>query len=119
VATQSLTFISPMGDLVRYLSMPTRLENVNFGIAALLGLIAGSGAYALASRSWRVEWFRTGGDAANHVAGGVLIGIGGVLAMGCTIGQGVTGVSTLAAGSLLALASIVAGSAATMRVLAR
>lgn len=119
VATQSLTFISTMGDLVRYLATPTRLENLNFGIAAFRGMILGSGAYALATRSWRVEWFRTGGDAASHVAGGALIGIGGVLAMGCTIGQGVTGLSTLAAGSLIAFAAIVAGSAATMWVLAR
>lgn len=119
VATQSLTFISPMGDSVRYLAAPTRTENLNFGIAALVGVIVGSWVYALATRSWRFEWFRTAGDAASHVAGGALMGIGGVLAMGCTIGQAVTGVSTLAAGSFIAFAAIVVGSAATMRVMAR
>ena len=45
----------------------------------------------------------------------LLMGIGGVLAMGCTIGQGVTGLSTLALGSFLTLVSIIAGSAATMK----
>lgn len=115
VATQSYTFISPMGDLVRYLESPRHFEYVNFGVAALLGVLLGSLAWGLVTRSVRVEWFRTGSDAASHVAGGALIGIGGVLAMGCTIGQGVTGVSTLALGSFLALASIVAGAAATMK----
>jgi uncharacterized membrane protein YedE/YeeE len=39
----------------------------------------------------------------------MLMGIGGILALGCTIGQGITGVSTLSLGSLLALAAIVTG----------
>jgi len=43
------------------------------------------------------------------------MGIGGVLSMGCTVGQGITGVSTLALGSVLTLVSIVAGAAATMK----
>lgn len=115
VATQSYTFISPMGDLVRYLESPRHVEFVNFGIAAFLGVMLGSLAWALATRSLRIEWFRTRSDATSHVVGGALIGIGGVLAMGCTIGQGVTGVSTLALGSFLALASIVAGAAGTMK----
>jgi len=45
------------------------------------------------------------------------MGIGGVLAMGCTIGQGITGISTLALGSFLALGAIILGSATTMKVL--
>ena len=116
VATQSYTFVSPMGDLVRWLQSPTHLEYINFGIAGLVGVIAGSLAWSLATRSLRIEWFRTSSDAASHVVGGALIGIGGVLAMGCTIGQGITGVSTLALGSFLALGSIIAGAAATMKL---
>ena len=116
VATQSYTFISPMGDLVRYLESPRHLEYINFGVAGFLGVLAGSFAWSLATRSLRMEWFRTVPDTASHVVGGALIGIGGVLAMGCTIGQGVTGVSTLALGSFLALGSIVAGAAATMKL---
>jgi uncharacterized membrane protein YedE/YeeE len=115
VATQSYTFISPMGDMVRYLAAPAHFELVNFGIAALLGVIAGSFIWSLATRSVRIEWFRSPSDAVSHVAGGALMGIGGVLGMGCTIGQGVTGISTLAMGSVLAVASIVAGAAATMK----
>jgi len=115
VEVQSFTFISPMGDGLRYVMSPTRLELVNFGILALSGVIVGSFVYALASRSFRIEWFANAGDFANHAVGAVLMGIGGVLSMGCTIGQAVTGVSTLALGSLLTFASIVAGSAATMK----
>ena len=116
VAVQSYTFISPMGDTVRYLLEPAKLSYVNFGVMALTGVIVGSFLYAIFAKRFRIEWFASGADFTNHVAGGVLMGVGGVLSMGCTIGQGVTGVSTLALGSILAFGSIVFGSALTMKV---
>jgi len=116
VAVQSYTFISPMGDTARLVMSPNNLLLVNFGVMALGGVIAGSFLYAVVTRSFRVEWFANLGDFLAHAAGGVLMGTGGVLAMGCTIGQGVSGVSTLAAGSMLAVGSIVFGSALTMKV---
>jgi uncharacterized membrane protein YedE/YeeE len=116
VAVQSYTFISPMGDTVRYLMEPTHLTLVNFGIVALTGVIVGSFAYAVIARRFRIEWFASFGDFLTHGIGAVLMGTGGVLAMGCTIGQGVTGVSTLAVGSMLTLVSIIFGSAATMKI---
>lgn len=115
VETQSFTFISPMGDLARYLLNPRDGSLIDFGIMALVGVILGSFLWALISRSFRIEWFASLGDFVNHAIGAVLMGIGGVLSMGCTIGQGITGVSTLAAGSLLTLAAIIAGAAATMK----
>lgn len=115
VEAQSFTFISPMADTLRYLMSPARFELVNFGIMALSGVIAGSFLYAILTRNFRVEWFANASDAARHVAGGALLGIGGVLAMGCTIGQAVTGISTLALGSFLTFAAIVAGAAGTMK----
>jgi uncharacterized membrane protein YedE/YeeE len=115
VEVQSFTFISPMGDGVRYLMDPTNFSLVNFGIAALTGVIVGSLLFALISRSFRIEWFVNFADFANHAVGAVLMGIGGVLSMGCTIGQGITGVSTLAVGSMLTLVAIIAGAAATMK----
>ncbi len=115
VNVQSYTFISPMGDSVRYLMEPTNLLFVNFGVTALVGIIVGSFLYAIIARRFRVEWFASGGDFSNHVVGGVLMGVGGVLAMGCTIGQAVTGVSTLAIGSILTFLAIVGGAAATMK----
>jgi uncharacterized membrane protein YedE/YeeE len=116
VAVQSYTFISPMGDSARYVLDPTNFALLNFGVMALAGVIAGSFLYAVVSRKFRIEWFASGQDFVNHAVGGVLMGIGGVLSMGCTIGQGVTGISTLALGSILTFAFIVFGSALTMKV---
>ena len=115
VEVQSFTFISPMGDGVRYLLHPGDFSLINFGIAALVGVIAGSFLYALITRSFRVEWFVNAGDFANHAIGAVLMGVGGVLSMGCTVGQAITGVSTLAIGSMLTFVAIVAGAAGTMK----
>jgi len=115
VEAQSLTFISPMGDTLRYLMSPGNLLLLNFGIMTLVGVIVGSFLYAIVTREFRIEWFANGADFVNHAIGGVLIGIGGILAMGCTVGQAITGVSTLAVGSFVTFAAIVAGSAATMK----
>ncbi|MEK7736968.1 MAG: YeeE/YedE family protein [Pseudomonadota bacterium] len=115
VEVQSFTFISPMGDSVRYLMDPANFSLVNFGVMALVGVILGSLIYAVISRSFRIEWFASAGDFVNHAIGAVLMGVGGVLSMGCTIGQGVTGVSTLALGSMLTFIFIVAGAAGMMK----
>lgn len=115
VQVQSYTFVSPMGDSVRYLLNPGDLSLINFGVVALCGLIAGSFVYALAVRSFRIEWFVSWQDFANHAIGGALMGIGGVLSMGCTVGQAITGMSTVAVGSMFTFVAIVAGAAATMK----
>lgn len=115
VQVQSYTFISPMGDTARYLMQPAKLLLINFGVMALAGVIFGSFIYALATKSFRIEWFASFRDFANHAAGGVLMGTGGVLAMGCTVGQAITGVSTLAIGSILTFLAIVIGAAGTMK----
>ena len=115
VQVQSYTFVSPMGDSVHYLLSPAKLSLLNFGVMALAGVIAGSFIYAVATRSFRVEWFASFGDFVNHVIGGALMGIGGVLSMGCTVGQAITGVSTLAIGSFLTFFAIVIGAAGTMK----
>ena len=115
VPIESLTFIAPVGNAINY-SMTFTGSTINFGIAAVLGMIAGSFVYAVASGTFRIETFSTRSEMLSHLAGGLLMGFGGVLALGCTIGQGVTGMSTLAAGSLIAVAGILFGSAATMKV---
>ena len=116
VQVQSLTFISPMGDLVHFLVDGRDAALINFGIMALLGVIVGSFAYALATRRFQFEWFPDLKDFAFHAVGGVLMGVGGVLSMGCTIGQGVTGFSTLALGSIITFLAIIAGAAGTMKL---
>ena len=115
VQVQSYTFISPMGDSVRYLLDPANYSLVNFGVAALAGVIAGSTLWALLTGQFRIEWFASWRDFGAHAAGAVLMGVGGVLSMGCTIGQAITGMSTLAIGSILTFLAIVIGAAGTMK----
>ena len=113
---ESFSFVSPLAYTLEYLMLWTdKSKIVTYGIASAAGVIAGSAAYALATRSFRWEGFRDAEDTANHIVGGVLMGFGGITALGCTIGQGITGFSTLALGSILTFAAIVAGSAATMK----
>jgi uncharacterized protein len=115
LGAQSFTFINPMGQALGYAASGFKAAYLAFGVMAVAGVIAGSLMWALLSRSFRIEWFASAGDFLNHLGGAVLMGVGGVLGMGCTIGQGVTGVSTLALGSFITFAAIVAGSAATMK----
>jgi len=115
VRFESFTFVAPTGDSLQYLMTFTG-STISFGVAAVFGVLLGSFGYALVARRFRFEYFVGLGDMGRHIAGGVLMGFGGVLALGCTIGQGVTGMSTLALGSVLALVSIVFGSALTMKV---
>ena len=115
VPVEALTFIAPTGNTVNYLMTWTGAE-INFGIAVVLGMIVGSFLYATSSGNFRVEAFANRADMRNHLIAGVLMGFGGVLSFGCTIGQGVSGMSTLALGSLVALLSIMCGSTLTMKV---
>lgn len=115
VPVESMSFVLPAGNAVNYLMTWTG-SSINFGIATVLGMIAGAFAYSLASGTFRFEAFRTCEDMGRHVIGAVLMGVGGILGFGCTIGQGVSGVSTLSAGAFLTLAAIIIGSALTMKV---
>ena len=116
LASQSFTFINPMGQTLGYSAEGFSRAYLTFGVMALLGVIAGSFLWSLLSRSFRFEWFASLRDFVNHLVGALLMGFGGVLALGCTIGQGITGISTLAIGSFIAFAGIVLGSALTMKV---
>lgn len=112
---QGLTFIGPTGNTLSYLMTFTGAE-INFGIAVTFGMILGSFVYAISSGNFRLETFSNQSEMVSHLIGAVLMGFGGVLSFGCTIGQGVTGISTLAIGSFLALGSIFFGSALTMKM---
>jgi len=116
VGVQSYTFINPIGQTLRYAVNGFESIFITFGLVAVLGVILGSFAWAVVSKGFRIEWFVNFRDFLTHLIGASLMGIGGILALGCTIGQAITGVSTLAMGSFLAFGSIVFGSAMTMKI---
>lgn len=107
---EALSFVAPIAytlDWLMFFSDKSKLLTV--GIVSVLGVVAGSAAMALVRREFRWEGFGGTEDVANHLGGGLLMGVGGVTAMGCTIGQGLSGLSTLSATSFVAVAGIVAG----------
>jgi len=104
----SITFVAPVAESLQYLMTFTG-STINFGIAVVGGVIAGSFLMAVATGTFQIEGFTDRSDFVRHIGGGALMGTGGVLALGCTIGQGITGMSTLALGSALAWLSILAG----------
>ena len=113
---ESLSFVAPVAytlDWLMFFSDKAKL--LSAGIVSVVGVVVGSAAYALASKSFRWEGFRGAQDTANHLVGAVLMGIGGVTALGCTIGQGLSGMSTLSLTSFVAVAAIVAGAVAALR----
>lgn len=113
---ESLTFVAPVAftlDWLLYFSDKSKV--LTLGIVTTVGVIVGSAIDALISRRFRWEGFRDAEDTANHLVGGVLMGVGGVTAMGCTIGQGLTGLSTLSIGSFLTFAALIAGALAGLR----
>jgi len=114
---ESLTFVAPQAYTLELLMLwSDTSRKVTFAIATVLGVIAGSGAWALLTRNFRWEGFASVEDTASHLLGAALMGFGGVTAMGCTVGQGITGFSTLALGSIVTFLAIVAGAAATIRI---
>jgi len=113
---ESLTFVAPQAYTLELLMLwSDTSRKMTFAIATVLGVIAGSGAWALVTRSFRWEGFASVEDTASHLLGAALMGFGGVVAMGCTVGQGITGFSTLALGSIVTFLAIVAGAAATLK----
>jgi uncharacterized protein len=113
---ESLTFVAPMAYTLDWLILFSDKSKVlTLAIVSTVGVVVGSAAYALATRSFRWEGFGNTEDTANHLVGAVLMGIGGVTAMGCTVGQGLSGLSTLSLGSGLAFVAILAGAWAALR----
>ena len=113
---EAFSFVAPIAYTLDWLMFfSDKSKQLTVGIVTVFGVVLGSAAYALASGSFRWEGFRNAEDTANHLAGGVLMGVGGVTAMGCTIGQGLSGLSTLSLSSFVALVGIFLGGYAGLR----
>ena len=113
-AVTSLTFIAPVVDAVQYVMLSTGLT-LNFGIAMVFGVFAGSLLTALVTRRFRLEGYTSPQHMLRSIIGAALMGSGGAMALGCSIGQGLTGISTLALSSFVAVAGILLGTAAGLR----
>jgi uncharacterized protein len=119
VAPISLTYVRPAGDALQWLMLATATPMPGFGVTSVFGALLGAFAMALAMGRFRVSTFSDTNDTLRSMLGAALMGTGGVMALGCTVGQAVTGVSTLGVGSFLTFASIVIGGRQGLGVLER
>jgi uncharacterized protein len=110
----SLTFIAPIADALQYVMLSTG-STLNFGIVTVFGVLAGSLVTALATGRFHLEGYQSPRHMLRSAGGAALMGAGGVMAFGCSIGQGLTGLSTLSLASFVAVAGILAGAAAGLR----
>jgi uncharacterized membrane protein YedE/YeeE len=110
----SLTFIAPIADALQYVMLSTG-STLNFGIVTVFGVFAGSLVTALVTGRFHLEGYQSPRHMLRSAGGAALMGAGGVMAFGCSVGQGLTGFSTLALASLVAVAGIMLGTAAGLR----
>lgn len=105
----SLTYVRPTADSIEWLQRFTAGMVPGFGVATVFGAILGSFIAAKAMGRFQLNTFSSVADTKRSMFGAMLMGIGGVMALGCTVGQAITGISTLALGSFLTFAGIVIG----------
>ena len=112
---EALSFTAPVGYwLDAFLYYSDGSKRLTLGMVTVVGVLAGACLSALQQGSFRWEGFTHRADLVRHLIGGVLMGTGGVLAMGCTFGQGLSGLSTLSLGSMLSVLGIFAGTWAAL-----
>jgi uncharacterized membrane protein YedE/YeeE len=109
MAPISLTYIRPMGDTLQWLALFTASPAPGFGVASVFGALLGAFAAAMAMGRFHLSTFSDADDTVRNLMGAAMMGVGGVMALGCTVGQAITGVSTLALGSFVTFGAIVAG----------
>ncbi len=117
---EALSFTAPLAytlDWLLFYSDKSRVLTI--GIVSVLGVVAGAAISAIAGGTFRWEGFGSVQDLGAHLLGGLLMGVGGVTALGCTVGQGLSGISTLSLTSLVAVAAIMAGGLAALKLQAR
>jgi uncharacterized membrane protein YedE/YeeE len=114
IPVTSITFVAPVADTVQYVMLSTGLT-MNFGVALVPGVVLGSLVTALVTRRFHLEAYTSPSHMLRSVTGAAFMGSGGAMAYGCSIGQGLTGVSTLALASFVAITGIVAGAAIGLR----
>lgn len=116
IAMQSLSFTSSAADGMFYAVASTAV-GANFGAGLIGGVLVGAVLAALLTGRFEWQSFDSPRQTGRYLAGAVLMGLGGVLAGGCTVGAGLAGVPTLSLAAVLALGSIIAGGMLADRVL--
>ncbi|WP_292293687.1 YeeE/YedE family protein [Marivita sp.] len=116
VALQSLSFTSPFADTLFWTVASTSIP-ANFGVGLVGGVLIGALLSSLVFGSFRWQSFSAPSETGRYAGGAVLMGVGGVLAGGCTVGAGLAGVPTLSVAALLAILSIAGGALLTNAVL--
>jgi uncharacterized protein len=114
IPVASLTFIAPVADTLQYAMLSTGLT-LSFGVAVVTGVVAGSLVTALMTGRFALEGYTSTQHMLRSIAGAAAMGIGGAMAYGCSVGQGLTGLSTLAMPSFIAAAGILTGAAVGIR----
>jgi len=115
---ESLSFVAPYAYSLDWLMFYSDTSKVlTIGVVAVVGMVCGSAIVALITKTFRWETFLNTEDTVNHLVGAALMGFGGITALGCTIGQGLSGMSTLAVGSFLALPGFFLGAYLGLRYL--
>lgn len=113
---ESLSLVAPVAQALDWLMFFSDQSRVlSLGVVSVVGIVLGSALVAWATGSFRWEGFGGVEDLANHLVGALLMGVGGVTAVGCSIGQGLSGVSTLSLGSGLAVGAMVVGAGLGLR----
>lgn len=110
---EALSFVAPVAQWweAGWGLLHGHVPTAKASLLLVLGTVLGAALAAWRMGIWRWEWFASRADAARHMVGAVLMGWGGVTAGGCTVGQGLSGISTLGWGSMTALAGILLGGA--------
>jgi uncharacterized membrane protein YedE/YeeE len=116
VALESLSFTSPAADTI-FWTIASSAVPATFGVGLIGGTLLGAFVAALLRRETAFQSFETPRQTGRYLTGAVLMGVGGVLAGGCTVGAGLAGVPTLSVAAIVALLSIIAGGAAMNRAL--
>ena len=107
---ESLSFVAPYAFALDWMMFTSDKSKVlTIVIVAVIGMILGSAISSILSKNFRWESFRGVEDTANHLVGAALMGFGGVTAVGCTVGQGLSGLSTLALNSFIAFPGFILG----------
>ena len=113
---EALSFVAPVAYVIDWFMMFSDKSKVlTLGMVGVFGVVVGGFIDAKLTKTFRWEGFGSVEDVANHLGGAILMGVGGVTAMGCTVGQGLSGISTLAIGSLIAVAGILLGAVAALK----